>query len=60
MSYVNAEGTTVAETLHVKALDAMVHGRYYQAAALYETILLLDHTDLLALRCCYDVYRFLG
>ncbi|CAI5723288.1 unnamed protein product [Hyaloperonospora brassicae] len=53
-------GTTMAETLHVKALDAMVHGRYYQAAALYETILLLDHTDLLALRCCYDVYRFLG
>uniref|UniRef100_A0AAV1UHU1 Tetratricopeptide repeat protein 38 n=1 Tax=Peronospora matthiolae TaxID=2874970 RepID=A0AAV1UHU1_9STRA len=54
------EETTTAEKLHVKALDAVVHGRYYEAAALYETILLHDYSDLLALRCCYDVYRLLG
>lgn len=46
--------------MHVMALDSMVHGRHYEAAALYETILLRDHTDLLAMRCCYDVYLFLG
>ncbi|CAH0491582.1 unnamed protein product [Peronospora farinosa] len=52
--------TTMTEKMHVMALDAIVHGRNYEAAALYETILLHDYTDLLALRCCYDVYRFLG
>ncbi|CAI5747422.1 unnamed protein product [Peronospora destructor] len=58
---ISQEGkTTMAEKMHVMALDAIVHGRNYEAAALYETILLHDYTDLLALRCCYDVYRFLG
>ncbi|CEG41729.1 dna polymerase epsilon subunit [Plasmopara halstedii] len=54
------EKTTTNETMHVLALDAMVHGRHYEAAAVYETILLHDHTDLLALRCCFDIYRFLN
>eukprot|EP00644_Phytophthora_capsici_P004411 jgi/Phyca11/533832/estExt2_fgenesh1_pg.C_PHYCAscaffold_170169 len=54
------EETTENEKAHVLALDAIVHGRHREAAALYETILVHDHTDLLALRCCYDVYRFLG
>ncbi|CAH0520175.1 unnamed protein product [Peronospora belbahrii] len=54
------EKATSAEKMHVLALDAMVHGRHYEAAALYETILMHDYTDLLALRCCYDIYRFLG
>ncbi|KAF4145334.1 hypothetical protein GN958_ATG05523 [Phytophthora infestans] len=52
--------TTVSEKMHVQALDAMVHGRHHEAAAVYETILLHDHRDLLALRCCYDIYLFLG
>ncbi|KAG7380403.1 Tetratricopeptide repeat protein 38 [Phytophthora pseudosyringae] len=52
--------TTASEKMHVLALDAMVHGRHHEAAAVYETILLHDHTDLLALRCCYDIYLFLG
>ncbi|KAG2789270.1 hypothetical protein PC129_g4215 [Phytophthora cactorum] len=51
---------TASEKMHVQALDAMVHGRHHEAAAVYETILLHDHTDLLALRCCYDIYLFLG
>lgn len=46
--------------MHVLALDAMVHGRHHEAAWVYETILQQDHSDLLALRCCYDIYRFLG
>ncbi|KAE9340757.1 hypothetical protein PF008_g10961 [Phytophthora fragariae] len=52
--------TTAGEKMHVLALDAMVHGRHHEAAAVYETILQQDHSDLLALRCCYDIYRFLG
>ncbi|ETI49925.1 hypothetical protein, variant 2 [Phytophthora nicotianae CJ01A1] len=52
--------STVSEKMHVQALDAMVHGRHHEAAAVYETILLHDQTDLLALRCCYDIYLFLG
>ncbi|OWZ23863.1 DNA polymerase epsilon subunit [Phytophthora megakarya] len=52
--------TTTSEKLHVLALDAMVHGRHHEAAAVYETLLLHDHKDLLALRCCYDIYLFLG
>ncbi|GMF12553.1 unnamed protein product [Phytophthora lilii] len=51
---------TTAEKMHVLALDAMVHGRHHEAAAVYETILQQDHSDLLALRCCYDIYLFLG
>ncbi|RLN75555.1 hypothetical protein BBJ28_00021887, partial [Nothophytophthora sp. Chile5] len=51
---------TSQEKMHVLALDAMIHGRHHEAAAVYETILLQDHSDLLALRCCYDLYLFLG
>ncbi|KAL4175877.1 hypothetical protein KRP22_000835 [Phytophthora ramorum] len=54
------EETTTSEKMHVLALDAMVHGRHHEAATVYETILLHDHSDLLALRCCYDIYKFLG
>jgi hypothetical protein len=38
----------------------MVKGRLLQAAAIYETILLQDPTDLLAIRSCYDIYLVLG
>lgn len=54
------EKTTASEKMHVLALAAMVHGRYHEAAVVYETILLHDHSDLLALRCCYDIYCFLN
>lgn len=49
-----------AEKLHVLALDAVVHGRHREAAVVYETILREDPTDLLALRCCFDIYLLLG
>lgn len=42
------------------ALDAMAYGRYREAAAIYETILLRDYTDLLAQRCAFDIYVLLG
>lgn len=42
------------------ALDAVVHGRYREAAVVYETILREYPSDLLALRCCYDLYLLLG
>ncbi|TMW63258.1 hypothetical protein Poli38472_002199 [Pythium oligandrum] len=51
---------TVNEKLHVAALDALVSGRYREAAAVYETILLNDPSDLLAQRCAFDVYLILG
>uniref|UniRef100_K3WKM4 DNA polymerase II subunit 2 n=1 Tax=Globisporangium ultimum (strain ATCC 200006 / CBS 805.95 / DAOM BR144) TaxID=431595 RepID=K3WKM4_GLOUD len=54
------ESTTVVEKLHVLALDAMVNGRYREATVIYETILLQDHRDLLALRCSFDLYLLLG
>ncbi|GLD92992.1 hypothetical protein PINS_up001584 [Pythium insidiosum] len=52
--------TTVNEKLHVAALDAMVYGRFREAAAVYETILLHDPRDLLAQRCAFDIYVLLG
>lgn len=55
-----AAETPVTEKLHVLALDAMVAGRYREATVIYETILLHDHRDLLALRCCFDLYLILG
>ncbi|TYZ58562.1 hypothetical protein PybrP1_007280 [[Pythium] brassicae (nom. inval.)] len=52
--------TPLTEKLHVVALDAMVSGRYREAAVVYETILLQDPRDLLALRCSFDLYQILG
>jgi hypothetical protein len=54
------DSATPNEKLHVAALDAMVYGRYREAAAIYETILLHDPTDLLAQRCAFDVYVMIG
>lgn len=54
------EDAPLSEKLHVLALDAMVSGRYREAAVVYETILLHDHRDLLALRCSFDLYLMLG
>lgn len=42
------------------ALEAMVSGRLREATAIYETILVQEHHDLLALRCSYDLYLLLG
>lgn len=55
-----AENVSTAEKLHVLALDGVVHGRYREATVVYETILREDHSDLLALRCCFDLYLLLG
>jgi hypothetical protein len=55
-----AENVSTAEKLHVLALDGVVHGRFREAAVVYETILREDHSDLLALRCCFDLYLLLG
>lgn len=55
-----AADTPLTEKLHVVALDAMVSGRYREAAVVYETILLQDPRDLLALRCSFDLYQILG
>lgn len=54
------EDAPLSEKLHVLALDAMVSGRYREATVIYETILLHDHRDLLALRCSFDLYLLLG
>jgi alkyl sulfatase BDS1-like metallo-beta-lactamase superfamily hydrolase len=54
------EGASPLEKLHVAALDALVYGRYREAAAVYETILMSDPTDLLAQRCAFDIYVMLG
>lgn len=51
---------TPNENLHIAALDAIVSGRYREAAAVYESILMHDPTDLLAQRCAFDVYILLG
>ncbi len=48
------------ETFHVKALDAMVSGRFRESVLLYETILRYDGLDLLALKCSMDLYAILG
>lgn len=55
-----AKQTTASERMHVLALNAMIFGRQSEAATIYETILQNDYTDLLALRCCYDIYRLIG
>lgn len=55
-----ADKTPLTEKLHVLALDAMVSGRYREATVVYETILLQDPRDLLALRCTFDLYLILG
>lgn len=54
------EETSISERLHVGALEATLDGKLQEAAALYESILAHDPIDLLALRCCYDVYLKLG
>ncbi|KAF0690381.1 Aste57867_18216 [Aphanomyces stellatus] len=48
------------EKLHVRALDALVSGRFREASLIYETLLREDCTDLLALKCAFDVYSILG
>lgn len=55
-----AADVSPAEKMHVLALDGMVHGRFREAAVIYETILTQNHSDLLALRCCFDLYLLLG
>ncbi|DBA03626.1 TPA: hypothetical protein N0F65_006805 [Lagenidium giganteum] len=54
------DAASQSERLHVHALDAMVNGRAREAAMIYETILSADPSDLLALRCSYDLYLQLG
>jgi tetratricopeptide (TPR) repeat protein len=53
-------GASAREKLHLKAVEAWGSGRLFEAAAVWEQILLDCPTDALALRFLHDAYIFTG
>jgi tetratricopeptide (TPR) repeat protein len=53
-------GASDRERLHLRAVQAWAAGRSFEAAAVWEQILVDHPTDALALRFVHDAYFFLG